>query len=165
MSIEIREIETGWVFEAQQFFEFPRAELFEFFGDAANLEAITPPWLNFKVITPQPIEMQVGALIDYKLKLHMIPIKWRTEISVWEPPVRFTDSQLKGPYKKWIHEHTFIEQDDGTLMIDRVEYDVPLGRLAHSLAVRKDLEKIFAYRQKVLTHRFSQPHRQTELED
>lgn len=165
MSIEIRKIETGWVLEAQQFFDFSREELFEFFGDAANLEAITPPWLNFKVITPQPIKMQVGALIDYKLKLHMIPIKWRTEITAWEPPVRFIDSQLKGPYKKWIHEHTFIEQDNGTLMIDRVEYDVPFGRLAHTLAVRKDLEKIFAYRQKVLTNRFSQPHGQTELED
>lgn len=156
MTIQIRKIQAGWVLEAQQFFELPREELFDFFGDAGNLEAITPPWLNFEVITPQPIEMYAGTLIDYKLKLRLIPIRWRTEITAWEPPERFIDSQLKGPYKKWIHEHTFIEQDGGTLMIDCVEYDVPLGRIAHALAVKRDLIKIFEYRQKVLAERFPQ---------
>ena len=157
MAIQIRKSQSGWVLESQQFFPLPQADLFDFFGDASNLEAITPPWLNFEILTPRPIEMRVGALIDYKLKLRMIPIKWRTEITAWEPPLRFIDSQLKGPYKKWIHEHTFIEQDGGTLMIDCVEYDVPFGRIAHALAVKGDLEKIFAYRQKVLAERFSQP--------
>lgn len=155
MAIEINKIENGWLLKTEQFFDLPRAELFEFFGDAGNLEAITPPWLNFQILTPQPIEMERGALIDYKLKLRMIPIRWRTEITAWEPPMRFVDSQLRGPYKKWIHEHIFLEKDGGTLMIDKVEYDVPFGRLAHALAVKSDLVKIFEYRYKVLAEKFS----------
>lgn len=155
MSITIKRNKTGWILETQQYFELPREQVFDFFGDAGNLEAITPPWLHFEILTPQPIEMHVGALIDYKLRLRFIPIRWRTEIAAWEPPLRFVDRQLRGPYKRWVHEHTFTEQGSGTLMTDRVEYDVPLGRLAHTLAVRHDLERIFQYRQDVLTSRFN----------
>lgn len=138
----------------EQWFPKPREELFEFFGDAMNLEAITPPWLRFHVETPRPIEMQPGTLIDYRLRLHLIPIRWRTEISAWEPPYRFVDRQLKGPYRLWVHEHTFEPQRGGTLARDRVEYQVPGGWLAQTLLVRRDLRKIFAFRRQVLQQRF-----------
>ncbi len=126
------------------------AEIFPFFADAANLEAITPPWVSFHTLTPSPIEMRVGALIDYQLKIHGIPVKWRTHIKAWEPPYRFVDEQIRGPYRKWIHEHTFVEKDGGTLCSDRVEYAVPGGWLIDKLFVRSDVEKIFAYRRERL---------------
>ena len=107
----------------------PREEVFDFFADAFNLEAITPPWLNFSVKTPAPIAMETGTLIDYRLRLHGIPITWRTLISVWEPPFRFVDQQLRGPYRLWHHEHTFEELDGGTLVRDTVDYAVPGGPL------------------------------------
>ena len=132
---------------AQQWFPLPRADVFAFFADAFQLEAITPPWLNFQVRTPRPIQMRVGRLIDYRLKLHGIPIRWRTEITQWEPPFRFEDSQLRGPYRLWQHEHVFEERDGGTLMTDRVRYDLIGGKLVHSIFVRPDLQRIFAYRQ------------------
>lgn len=121
-------------------------EVFDFFSDACNLEEITPPWLHFHVLTPKPIAMHPGSLIDYKLRLHGIPICWRTEISEWEPPFRFVDCQLRGPYRLWRHLHTFEEQDGGTLVRDRVDYATPSGRLIHWLVVRPDLERIFTYR-------------------
>lgn len=96
----------------------PRAEVFDFFADAWNLEQITPPWLKFQVITPRPIEMHSGALIDYRLRLHGLPIRWRTEIRDWDPPFRFTDRQVRGPYRYWVHEHTFADEGDETLMRD-----------------------------------------------
>ncbi len=132
---------------AQQWFPLPRADVFAFFADAFQLESITPPWLNFQVRTPRPIQMNVGRLIDYRLKLHGIPIRWRTEITQWEPPFRFEDSQLRGPYRLWQHEHVFEERDGGTLMTDRVRYDLFGGKLVHSIFVRPDLQRIFAYRQ------------------
>ena len=154
--MKIEKAKSGWVLQTEQFFELPCEELFDYFGDAGNLEAITPPWLHFKILTPQPIEMRAGTLIDYQLKLHYVPIRWRTEIACWEPPYRFVDQQLRGPYKKWVHEHTFVEQEGGTLMTDRVEYEVPGGTLIHELAVRRDLEKIFQYRWNVLEKHFAQ---------
>lgn len=151
---------NGWRLETTQFFQLPRVELFSYFADAGNLEEITPPWLHFEILTPLPIAMQVGALINYRLKLRLIPVRWRTEISVWEPPFRFVDRQLRGPYRCWIHEHTFTEIEGGTLMRDRVHYAVPGGPLVHALAVRRDLEKIFNFRREVLSTRFPT----TELE-
>lgn len=126
----------------------PRAigEVFEFFADAHRLEDITPPWLNFHVVTPKPISMFAGTTIDYKLRLHGLPLKWRSEISVWDPPHRFVDRQLIGPYRLWHHEHTFVEQNGGTLVEDRVDYRVFGGALVHALFVKRDLERIFAYR-------------------
>ena len=144
----------AFLLATDQWFPVPRATAFAFFGDAANLEAITPPWLQFEVLTPRPIEMHTGQLIDYKLRLHYFPVRWRTEISTWEPPVRFVDRQLQGPYRFWVHEHTFEEQEGGTLVRDRVEYQVPGGRLIHALLVRRDLERIFAFRRQVLERHF-----------
>jgi ligand-binding SRPBCC domain-containing protein len=142
-------------FEMEQWLPRPRTEVFPFFADAANLQAITPPWLDFKVVMPGPITMRPGALIDYRLKLRGIPIGWRTEISVWEPPFRFVDRQLKGPYRQWIHEHTFEEKDGGTLCRDRVDYAVPGGTLVNRLFVRRDVETIFAFRREQLDRLFA----------
>lgn len=127
----------------------PREQVFEFFSDAGNLDAITPPWLKFQILTPTPIEMRPGALIDYKLRVRGLPIRWRTEITEWNPPHRFVDRQLRGPYKLWHHTHTFEEKDGGTLIHDHVEYAVPgwiLSPLLHRLFVRPDIEKIFRHR-------------------
>lgn len=131
----------------------PREQVFDFFADAANLERITPPQLNFHILTPQPIEIAKGTLIDYQLKLRGFPIKWRTEISEWNPPFSFVDQQLSGPYKQWIHKHTFTEVDaETTLIEDEVRYRLPvepLGDIAHFI-VRSELDKIFAFRQKTV---------------
>ena len=136
----------------------PIAEAFEFFGDAANLERITPPELGFHIITPQPIDIKQGVLIDYQLKLHGIPIKWRTEISVWEPPFRFVDQQLRGPYSQWIHTHTFTEiEPNKTQIDDEVRYRLPLeplGDIAHFI-VAGQLKYIFDYRQKIVAELLS----------
>lgn len=123
-----------------------RTDVFGFFSDAFQLERITPPWLNFRVLTPAPIDLHAGSLIDYRLKLHGIPIRWRTEISTWDPPYAFTDRQLRGPYRLWEHLHTFEEVADGTLVRDRVRYRVPGGRLINWLLVQHDVQRIFEYR-------------------
>ena len=122
-------------------------QVFPFFAEAANLEAITPPWLRFRIITPGPIEMREGALIEYRLRLHGLPIRWRTRIDEWEPGVRFVDRQLSGPYRLWHHTHEFEPAGDGrTLMRDTVRYALPaLDRLTHPL-VRRDLRRIFDFR-------------------
>jgi ligand-binding SRPBCC domain-containing protein len=132
----------------------PPDELFKFFGDAGNLEALTPSTLQFEILTPRPIDMRAGTLIDYKLRVHGIPIRWRTEITVWEPPHRFVDTQLRGPYRQWIHEHTFIPERGGTLARDRVQYAAWGGALVHRYLIKPDLDRIFAYRSGVLQKLF-----------
>ena len=126
-------------------------DVFPFFADALNLEAITPPWLAFRVVTPKPIDMRAGTLLEYRLSLHGLPVRWRTRIAVWDPPRRFVDTQLTGPYKLWHHTHDFEpDGEGGTLMRDTVRYALPLGplgTLAHALLVRRDLAAIFDYRQ------------------
>ena len=133
--------------------DLPIEEVFDFFADAGNLERITPPELNFKIITPQPIDIKRGALIDYKLKLHGFPLTWKTVISTWNPPNVFVDEALKSPYKQWIHRHTFTEiSATETLIEDEVKYRLPLeplGDLAHWF-VRRELNYIFDYRQKAV---------------
>jgi hypothetical protein len=132
-------------------------EVFPFFAEAHNLEAITPPWLGFRVVTRQPIEMAPGALIEYRLRLHRVPIRWRTTIAVWDPPRRFVDVQLEGPYRMWHHTHDFeAAPGGGTLMRDTVRYALPfgpLGALAHRLLVRRDLTAIFDFRQEAVLHK------------
>jgi ligand-binding SRPBCC domain-containing protein len=125
-------------------------EVFGFFADAFNLEAITPPWLRFRVLTPGPIHMAPGTLIQYRLELHRMPIRWLTRIETWVTGERFVDVQVRGPYRLWHHTHTFEAHDGGTLVRDRVRYALPLGplgELAHRLLVRRDLERIFDFRQ------------------
>jgi len=134
---------------AEQWLPLPVEQVFDFFADARNLDALTPPWLHFRILTAGPIEMKVGALIDYRLTVRWLPIYWRTEITEWSPPFHFVDEQIKGPYKLWRHRHTFEAKDDGTLIRDQIDYAVPgwfLEPLAHWLFVGPDLRKIFAYR-------------------
>lgn len=135
----------------------PRAEVFDFFSDAANLERITPPFLRFRIETPLPIEMRNGALIDYRLRVRGVPIRWRTEIRSWEPPLRFVDVQLRGPYRLWEHTHTFEERDGGTLCGDTVRFAVWGGALVERLFVRREVAAIFAYRERVLRGLFEAP--------
>lgn len=141
-------------FKAELWLPLPPEELFPFFAAAGNLAALTPPWLNFHIMTPPPIVLQVGALIDYRLRVHGIPLRWRTRINVWQPPHRFEDEQLRGPYRQWIHEHTFERRDGGTLARDHVRYAVPLDFLVHRWLVRPDLERIFQHRAEILRKRF-----------
>ena len=147
-------IMTAHTFEAELWLPEKRDAVFSFFADARNLETITPPWLSFAIVTPEPIAMHSGSRIDYRLRVHGFPVSWRTEISAWEPPFRFVDKQLCGPYRQWIHTHTFEEKDGGTLCRDVVKYVVPGGRLINWLMVRRDVEKIFSYRRESLLARF-----------
>lgn len=127
----------------------PIDEVFAFFAKAENLNILTPPELNFKIITKLPIEMKQGTLIDYRIKLSGISFKWKTEITSWKPPYKFIDTQLKGPYQTWIHEHIFESHPKGTVVKDIVSYLPPGGILEpiiHRLAVKKKLEHIFDYR-------------------
>ncbi len=146
---------AGFRLEASQFLPQPRDRIFDFFSDAFQLETLTPSWLKFSVLTKAPIQISVGTTIDYKLKLHGIPIRWQSLISDWEPPSRFVDRQVHGPYRRWNHEHIFQPVAGGTLCLDVVEYEVIGGRLIHSLFVRPDLLKIFAFRQQKLNEAFA----------
>ena len=129
-------------------------EVFPFFADASNLNRLTPRSLKFQILTPPPIEMRRGTLIDYRLRLRGVPIRWRTEITEWDPPYRFVDTQIKGPYRRWVHEHQFLLEEDGTRAIDKVQYDMALGKLLHPLFVKRDLKRIFRHRAKVMRDLF-----------
>lgn len=142
--------------------DLPRETVFDFFADAGNLERITPPELGFRIITPRPIHLHQGSLIDYTLSMRGLPVKWRTEISLWNPPLEFVDQQLKGPYKQWIHRHTFTELGENkTLIEDEVKYRLPLepfGDLAHFI-IRRELDYIFDFRQKAVAEILQKPAR------
>ena len=141
-------------FQSELWLPLPPEELFPFFANAANLDALTPPWLNFQIVTPPPIVMGEGMLIDYRLRVRGVPLRWRTRVNVWQPPHRFVDEQIRGPYRQWLHEHTFEPRDGGTLTRDRVRYAVPLDFLVHRWLVRPDVEKIFEFRTQKLRKRF-----------
>lgn len=130
----------------------PAKEVFPFFADAENLESITPPELGFSILTPRPITLNADALIDYRLRLMGIPLLWRSRISLWDPPYRFVDEQLKGPYKEWVHTHRFEDREKGCIMTDEVRYRLPLWPLGEAAfpLVRLHLERIFRFRQKVI---------------
>lgn len=148
------------VLERSQWFPRPIEEVFAFFADATNLQQITPPFLQFRVLTPAPIEMHEGTLIDYRLAFAGIPFSWRTRIEEWQPMSHFVDTQLKGPYTRWHHRHTFTEERGGTLMTDRVEYEIPfgpLGSIAKALFVRRSLNNIFDYRRAIMAEKFGCP--------
>jgi ligand-binding SRPBCC domain-containing protein len=140
-------------FESELWLPRRREEAFAFFADPANLEAITPPWLQFHTVTQGPIEMRAGTLIDYQLRVRGFPVRWRTRITAWEPPVRFVDEQLHGPYRLWVHEHRFEPHNGGTLMRDHIRYAVPFDFCVHKLFVRRDIANIFAYRKENLLKR------------
>ena len=147
----------GYRLERRQLLPVPPEEAFGFFADAFNLEAITPPWLHFRVVTAAPIAMRAGTLIEYELRLHGVPIRWLTRIDVWRPGRRFEDRQLRGPYGYWHHTHVFTPHEAGTAMCDTVRYAMPfgpLGRLIRALVVRGDLERIFDFRRDAVAVRF-----------
>jgi len=126
-----------------------RDAVFRFFADARNLERLTPPWLHFRILTPGTIEIRTGTRIDYRIRLHGIPLRWQSMISGWDPPRQFVDEQISGPYRRWVHTHTFAEERGGTRVNDAVEFEV-LASWATGWLVMRDLRKIFAYRQETL---------------
>ena len=136
----------------------PREEIFRFFSDARNLQRITPEFLHFHVLTPEPIEMRRGALIDYRLKLRGVPLRWRSEITSWEPPRRFSDIQVRGPYAEWVHTHGFEEEDGGTLVTDVVCYRLRgprfLTEIINRVLVAPDSIRIFEFRHRALEQIF-----------
>jgi ligand-binding SRPBCC domain-containing protein len=146
------------VLERSQRLPGPADEVFGFFAEAYNLEAITPPFLGFQVVTPRPIAIGEGTLIDYRLRLHGVRLRWRTRIEVWEPGRRFVDRQLSGPYRLWHHTHLFEPDGDGTVMRDVVRYALPLGplgELARLAFVSRDLDRIFDFRAAEIARRFT----------
>jgi ligand-binding SRPBCC domain-containing protein len=135
--------------ERRQLIAAPLPDVFAFFSRARNLEELTPPWLRFEVLTEEPIEMRPGALIEYRLRLHGLPLRWVSRIEDWEPERGFVDRQLRGPFRLWHHTHEFGRDPQGTIMRDSVRYALPLGpigTLAHVAFVRSDLSHVFDYR-------------------
>jgi ligand-binding SRPBCC domain-containing protein len=148
-----------FIFRADQFVPRPLNEVFDFFSQAENLQELTPPWLHFHIISVNPAPIEKGALIKYSLHWRRFPIRWTTEIIEWQPPYRFVDLQLKGPYKLWRHEHRFLPEAIGTRISDEVQYALPfgvLGKIAHALKVRRDVETIFAYRRQAVDRLFGE---------
>jgi ligand-binding SRPBCC domain-containing protein len=146
--------DSAYVLHREQRIPRPIEDVFSFFANAKNLEQITPGWLGFQILSPQPIGMHPGALIRYRIRWHGLPMAWLTEIRSWNPPTEFVDVQVKGPYRLWHHTHSFIAVDGGTLMRDAVRYALPfgfVGRLAHAWRVRSDLEALFDFRAATVT--------------
>ena len=148
---------TPHVLQSEQFVPRPRDEVYAFFARPENLGLITPRWLDFSILTPSPVPMERGALIDYVIRLGPFPTRWRTLITRHDPPHAFVDEQLAGPYSFWHHTHTFEEVEGGTLIRDRILYLVPfgpVGRLVERLLIRRQLQAIFAHRRRVIAGRF-----------
>lgn len=153
-ALSVEAVRKGWKLSTQ--IQLPQGpeQVFPFFADAANLEKLTPAYLHFETLTPLPMEMRKGSLIDYRLRLHGVPIRWQTEITEWDPPFRFVDTQIQGPYRWWVHEHRFLENDSGTLAVDEVLYAMRFGWLLHPLFIKRELVNIFSHRAQVLHELF-----------
>ncbi len=142
----------------EQLVKKPLDEVFKYFSKPENLARITPDALSFKILTPGPVIMKEGAIIDYTVSPFGVPLHWRTYISSYDPPRKFVDEQLSGPYKFWHHTHSFKATDDGTIIRDEVRYVLPfgtLGRIVHWLFVKNQIEKIFCFRAKIIAEYFS----------
>jgi ligand-binding SRPBCC domain-containing protein len=142
------------VLEREQRVARPLAEVFEFFARADNLERITPPWLSFGLVSQEPSELRRGTLLQYRLRVHGVPLRWVSEIELWEPGRAFVDRQVRGPYRLWRHQHDFAPIGAQTIVRDRVRYALPLsrlGELAHAVFVRRDLERIFEFRRQAVS--------------
>ncbi len=137
--------------------ELPRPidEIFPFFASPQNLQVITPPWLSFEILPETDLKMRKGLLIDYRLKIHGFPLRWKSEITEWDPPFRFVDEQRRGPYRMWHHEHRFEASGSSTIVIDDVRYAVWGGEIIRRLFVARDVEKIFRYRKEKLAKLFA----------
>ena len=145
--------------ETKQFIRRPLEEVFGFFSRPENLVVITPAKLHFEILTPSPLEMKQGAVIDYTIKLSKVPIHWRSLITTYDPPFKFVDEQIKGPYSFWHHTHIFKEVPDGVEIYDEVHYSIPFGPLGsflHALWIKKDLNHIFEYRKDVIENLFKE---------
>lgn len=142
-------VRPAYVLERRQWLPLSLERTFGFFADPANLARITPPWLGFRILTPGPVTMAPGLRLDYRVRVLGMPVRWRSLISLYEPPHMFRDVQLSGPYRRWEHTHGFRAMSGGTLMLDRVVYELPLGpvgALVHAVLVRRRLDEIFDYR-------------------
>jgi ligand-binding SRPBCC domain-containing protein len=137
------------VFESRVWLARPRPEVFAFFADPASLERLTPPAFRLRLLNPA-VTMTTGAVLDFRLRwLGVVPLRWRAFVREWDPPFRFVDVQVRGPYARWEHRHRFLEEGGGTWVEDRVTYRLPLGplgRAAHALKVRRQLRELWAYR-------------------
>lgn len=154
------------VLERAQRVHRPLDEVFAFFADAANLDLLTPPWLRFRILTPTPIAMAPGTLIDYSIRWRGLPLRWRTRIEEWFPGRRFVDMQIRGPYRLWHHTHTFERAGNETIVQDVVRYALPLGpvgHLAHALLVARDVQRIFDFRERRIRSLFAPPGVQAQL--
>lgn len=149
-----KNLATISTFRQAQWIAKPVEAVFPFFANAANLEQITPPWLRFEILNPN-VRMGRGSLIDYKLRVHGVPLHWQSEIVEWDPPHRFVDVQRSGPYTLWIHEHRFEAQDSGTMVHDTVQYAAPGGALLRKVLIDRDLDEIFTYRKERLERHFA----------
>ncbi len=145
------------IFQSAQFVEAPLEEVWSFFSDESNLERLTPAWLSFRVLDKSTPEMCVGTRINYALKIRGIAVKWQSEINTWEPPHRFVDEQVKGPYARWHHTHAFEARDQGTLISDQVDYALPFGWIGSlgNWFVKRDVQKIFDHRRQIIQELFS----------
>ena len=151
----------------EQFIDLPINDVFDFFSKPENLSLITPPRLKFDIMTPSPIEMKEGQLIDYSLTImYFIKLRWRTLITDYKKPYQFVDQQIKGPYSLWHHTHTFEQKNGGTVIKDAVTYAIPfgiIGQLIHAIYIKYDIKGIFEYRHKILNKIFLEIKNQTKV--
>lgn len=156
MSVSIVPMDRGYRLRASCRVPAPLDLVFAFFSEARNLEALTPDRLHFRIQTEGPLEMREGLIIDYRITLGIVPMPWRSEITSWEPPHRFVDTQRRGPYTKWVHEHRFEPVGNATMCFDIVDYEVPGGAIVHECLVRRDLMSIFAFRERAMQRIFAE---------